>query len=92
MMDSGTILVAGIMAAGNFGGILLLAKKYAGAVDEHNRVIPAVLETLKTINTSAEKTAQSLKELYDGRNDHENRLVEVETVHKIKGCDQPAKG
>lgn len=47
-------------------------------------VIAPLVETVKV-------TADSVKELYESRNKHEIAIVEIQTVHKIKGCDQPGK-
>jgi hypothetical protein len=91
-IDAGTIAVAGIMAIGNFGGIALLAKKYASSVDEHNKSIPAMLESLKTISETQAKTAEHLDELYDGRNELVKRVTVVETVHRLRGCNDPFQG
>ncbi len=30
-----------------------------------------------------------VRELYNSRDDHSNRLTAIETVHRVKGCEKP---
>lgn len=80
-----------ILALSNIGGIAILVRKYALSVDEHNKAMPAILESIKTIAASQEKTAAHLDELYNGRNDLVKRITVVETVHSVRGCNLPEK-
>lgn len=32
---------------------------------------------------------ETLKELIETKNDHHARIGNIETIHKVKGCDQP---
>jgi hypothetical protein len=88
-VDQGTLIVAGVMALSNMGGIALLARKYAASVDDHNKAIPAILESLKTLTTAQTQTAQHLDELFNGRNMLVERVNTVETTHEIRGCNLP---
>lgn len=91
MIDSGTMVVAGVMALSNLAGISLLAKKYATSVDEHNKAIPAILESLKTVTAAQEQTTRHLEELFNGRNTLVERVNTVETTHNIRGCNLPVE-
>ncbi len=45
-------------------------------------VIAPIAETVGSLK-------DSVKELYESRNDHERKIVRIETTHEIKGCDAP---
>jgi len=81
-----TILSAVIIAFGNFGAIAFLMRKYIRLVDQHNESIPAILATLKAIDHSIETNCNSIKELYETRRNHGERIKSIETVHDVKGC------
>ena len=36
--------------------------------------------------------SESVRELYHSRDSHEVKIVAIETIHRIKGCDQPKGG
>ena len=40
---------------------------------------------------TVESCVKSVEILFDGRNQHEKRIVKIETIHELKGCDQPEK-
>lgn len=87
-MDNG-LIVAGIIAAGNVGGIAFLVKKYTDSVDRHNESLPGIIASLQEVAKTAEKTGKHLDELFASRNDHERRIERIETVHDIRGCNEP---
>ena len=91
-IDPGTLVVAGVMALSNFGGIALLAKKYTNTVDVHSRAIPAILGSLKTLTSAQAQTAQHLDELFNDRNRLVERVNTMETTHEIRGCNLPVAG
>jgi len=88
-VDSSTLIVAGIMAVANFGGIALVAKKYSESVDKHNEVLPGMVASLENISSNAERTSRHLEELFAAKNEHSERLKQIETIHQIRGCNEP---
>lgn len=76
-----------IIAAANVGAVVYLVKQVVDRVDKHNDILPQVTEALRVINESQRATATAIKELFDSRNDHSERLKVIETTHKINKCD-----
>lgn len=83
-----TVLVSGLA---NLGGVMVLVRKYTSQVDDHNKAIPALTESLRAINETLKVTTDSLKELYASRNEHDIEIARIITTHRIKGCDLPRK-
>lgn len=88
-IDFTQVGVVAITGLANLGGVMVLIRKYTGQVDEHNKVIPALTESLKTINETLKVTSKSLEELYASRNSHEVEITRIKTTHKINGCELP---
>jgi hypothetical protein len=64
-------------------GILGLAN-IAGAVYLIKLVIAPLAQTVKLLN-------ESVKELYESRDKLNHDVTELQTIHRIKGCDAPYK-
>jgi hypothetical protein len=45
-------------------------------------VISPIAMTVKTLS-------ESVKELYQSRDNHEVEITQIQTIHKVKGCDLP---
>jgi hypothetical protein len=76
-----------IIAVANVGAVIYLVKRVVDRVDKHSDILPQVVESLRTINESQKTTAAGIKELFASRNEHAERLKEIETTHKINKCD-----
>jgi len=90
-MDMGTVAVAAVMALGQLSCLVFLVKKYTNSIDEHSKTLPDLVATLREISKSAEKTGKHLDELFESRNDHEKRIERMETVHELRGCNEPIR-
>ena len=88
-LDYEYMVTAGIMGLMNLGGVALLVRKYMGSVDEHNKILPPVIETLNTLNVTLAKTNKAIEELYESRNSHSVAIEEIKTTHRLRGCNQP---
>ena len=88
-MSGENYLIAGIMALGQIGSLGLLVRMYTRRVDRHDEALPGMLQSLKAISESAEKTGKHLDELFNSRNEHERRIERIEATHDIRGCNAP---
>lgn len=84
------IVSAGLIFNGivNIGCLVFLAKRYMSKVDKTDETLPALVATLKSTKEAMDKHAKSIEELYNTRNIHEIKLTQIETIHKLKGCDK----
>lgn len=71
-----------LSAASNAGSVLIVGKYILKSVEKSNENLPVILEAIKTHSAAIE-------ELYNARNSHEKALTEVDTIHKLKGCNIP---
>ncbi|KAB0668932.1 hypothetical protein F6V30_13930 [Oryzomonas sagensis] len=71
-------------AAGSLAGFAIIGKWLMRGVERSNAMLPAISESLTTIN-------QGLKELFESRNDHSRRIERVETIQDIRGCNEPIR-
>jgi len=62
-------------------GVLGLAN-IAGAVYLIKLVIAPLAQTVRMLS-------ESVKELYESRDTHAHYITEIQTIHKIRGCDVP---
>lgn len=69
---------------GSIAGFAVTGKWLMKGVEKSNATLPVVVSSLETIN-------EGLKELFSSRNDHDKRLERVETVHDLRGCNEPIK-
>lgn len=70
--------------AGNVLVGVLGVANIAGAVYLIRLVIAPLAASVKTLS-------DSVKELYESRNTTSERVTRIETIHEIRGCDQPSK-
>jgi hypothetical protein len=82
------VIFGGIAQLGSTG---LLVKKYMGKVDKLAEGEPALVAALESHKTIMESLAKSITDLYDSRNNHQNNLTEINTLHETKGCWTPRK-
>jgi hypothetical protein len=52
-------------------------------------IVYLVRVVIAPIAMNVKLLSDSVKELYQSRNDHELDITEIKTIHKIKGCDLP---
>lgn len=52
-------------------------------------LLGVLLDVRKTVKTSNDKFEATSKDLYEKHNALDKRMVHVETVHDIRGCDLP---
>ena len=71
-----------LSAASNAGSVLIVGKYILKSVEKSNENLPVILEAIKTHSAAIE-------DLYNARNSHEKALTEVDTIHKLKGCNIP---
>ena len=63
---------------------LLGVANIGGAVYLVKLVIAPLAQSVKTLS-------QSVKELYDSRDQLRTNVTEIQTIHKLKGCDAPVQ-
>lgn len=78
-----------LMAFGNIGAFALLVQKYAKNVDDHAQILPKVTMALEQVSNCLDKHNKYLDELFARIDEHSNRLGKIETIHEMRGCDQP---
>lgn len=81
-------VVYGIVGAVIGGGIVHSFKRYTESVDDQEKTLPVIVKSIETITTAINSINSSIQELYKCRNEHTEKLVKIETIHAIKGCDQ----
>ena len=74
-MPEGTVL--GNVILGAVGVVNIATVVYLVKV-----VISPIAITVKMLSTS-------VQELYESRNNHEVEITEIQTIHKIRGCNLP---
>lgn len=79
------------LLVGNFGAMAALVKVYAGKVDKHAEVLPAMAESLKTTSETQRAMLTSIQELYDSRNNHALAIERLKMTHKLRGCELPER-
>ncbi len=55
-------------------------------------VIAPIAVTVKNLNQSIAQLNSQIDELYDSRNTLNQRVTKIETIHEVKGCNQPHAG
>jgi len=74
---------------GSLGGFAVIGKWLMKGVERSNETLPVIAQTLTTINEGMHSMNEGMKELFESRNSHDRRLERVETVHDIRGCNEP---
>jgi hypothetical protein len=52
-------------------------------------VIALVKLVIAPVVLNVREISASLQELYAARNNHQDRIVKIETVHQLRGCEMP---
>jgi hypothetical protein len=91
--DPSGIIIGGVMAISNLGGVALLLKWYMSRVDEtakttneHSVMMGKTAEIQKATADTLARLSREVGELYRDRNDHAKNLTEINTLHAMKGC------
>lgn len=84
-----TLIGVLLLAGANLGVIGFMLKKYTESVDKHNEKLPEIASTLNHASETLKEVLMNLRELFASRNDHETRLVSIEKVHELHGCNDP---
>lgn len=93
MIDGSTIAVALIMGMAQIGAAKLVVDRTFKTLDEttaktaNNTVLIAeTVKTLERVQASINEHAAAEKELFASRNDHDNKLTAIDTLHEARGC------
>jgi len=94
-MEMSTVIVAGVMAASNLGGVGLLLGWYMRRVDansaqteKHDVMLAKASENMDNTAATLAKVQKGFDELLAGWHAHEKELAMIETFHVTKGCKQ----
>ena len=74
---------------GSLGGFAVIGKWLMKGVEKSNETLPVIVQSLKTMNEGMTTMNDGVKELFESRNSHDRRLERVETVHDLRGCNEP---
>ena len=74
---------------GSLGGFAVIGKWLMKGVEKSNETLPVIVQSLTTMNEGIKTTNRAIEELFESRNNHDRRLERVETVHDIRGCNEP---
>ena len=77
-----------IISVANIGAIGYLVKRVLEKVDRHGDILPQMLATQEAIAKSLASVDANQTRLWESRDDHDKRLVKIETVHDFHGCNQ----
>jgi predicted transcriptional regulator len=89
MIQAGLSPETVVIAFANIGAVVYLVRSVVGRVDKHNEILPEVVQTLKNISENQREISRAQRDLYESRNDHDRRLTEIETTHRLNGCGVP---
>lgn len=91
MQTSITILAMIFNGCAFFGGLLFLSKKYMTKIDQIAEATPTMVETMKTIQECLAGHEESISSHYRSLEAHSLQLKEIETIHRLRGCDKTIK-
>lgn len=83
-----TVLALCFNGVASIGSVVFIAKRYMSQVDKAGETIPAMVATLTATEKAMERHADSIKELYASRDSHDKKLIRIETVHDLRGCNK----
>jgi len=86
-MSTESILIAIIAAVGNIGAFVYLIKWLLGKVDKHNELLPKISAQLEANTESQKIISSNMIELFNSRNNLNERVVVIEATIKHNGCD-----
>jgi hypothetical protein len=94
-MISDTIITALIFGVAQLGAAKLLITNTLGdvkatkeTVQAHSVMMASTAAILQTIQTEVKQNSDNQKELFECRNKHDLNLNEVNTLHRLKRCEQ----
>lgn len=92
-MEISTLLVAGVMAVSNLGGVGIMMAWYAKRIDATDQKTNDHAVLLERASENSKATADTLArlngevvELFKSRNEHEKDITRVNELHDLKGC------
>lgn len=75
----------GMLGMGAVGNLLVMA----GLISKNSKTMGELTTTTQSLADTIENVGRDLHQLYDSRFDHERRITEIETAHRINhGSDQ----
>ena len=86
-MSTESILIAIIAAVGNIGAFVYLIKWLLGKVDKHNELLPKISAQLEANTENQKIISSNMIELFNSRNNLNERVVVIEATIKHNGCD-----
>lgn len=94
-MTNDSIIVAGIMALGQIGAIKILFDRTISKIDanevttnSHSVLLARTAEILEGLQDKVDQGAECQRELFDSRNKHGENLAQVNTLHRLKRCEE----
>jgi len=86
--DSPTLTFLALLFNGmaSIGSVVWIAKRYVVKVDMTVEIIPKLVAAISTIEKAIESHTRRLGELDEGQNDHEQKLIRIDTVQDLRGC------
>jgi len=73
-------IIVGLTALGMIGSIVLVLVKVSTALTKNTDAIERLTEVM-------DKQDARIRDLDDAIDNHEGRIVAIETIHRIRGCD-----
>lgn len=74
-------IIVGLTALGMIGSIVVVLIKVSIALSKNTDAIERLTDVM-------DKQDARIGELDDAIDDHEGRIVAIETIHRIRGCDE----
>lgn len=90
-MAAAFITAIGFNGAAFVGCIVYLSKKYMTKVDQISEMTPELIQTLRAMKESLESNSESIKEHYGSLEEQGKQIVQINTIHRLRGCDQSVK-
>lgn len=75
-----------IFFIGNMGAAVYLIRSMVKKIESNSDLLPKITSNLEANTKTQSVISESIKELYDSRNNIERRLVRVETIQENVGC------
>jgi len=82
-----SIFITIVIAIGNIGAFVYLLKWLLGKVDKHNELLPKISAQLEANTESQKIISSNMIELFNSRNNLNERVVVIEATIKHNGCD-----
>jgi hypothetical protein len=85
-MEPSSLIVAGIMAISNLGGISIMLAWYAKRIDATDKKTNEHATLFAQAADNQKATAETLTRLNSSVMDHEKNLIQINEMHELKGC------